>query len=65
SLDLNERQISAVIYLKTHDSLSAVEYQELNSIGKTTATRELQHILTQNIIEKIGTGRTTKYKLKK
>ena len=40
-LNLNERQIKAVLYVKEKGKISNKEYQELNTISKRTATNEL------------------------
>ncbi len=44
-LGLNNRQISAVEYLKENLKISNSEYQKLNSISKATATRDLTELV--------------------
>jgi ATP-dependent DNA helicase RecG len=62
TLDLNERQIKAILYLKEHHNITNTEYQTLNNLGKSISTVELQDLLDKKLIEKIGTtGRGTKY----
>lgn len=62
SLDLNERQINAVLYAKENGEITNSEYQEINSIKKTIAAVELQDLTERKLLEKLGTtGRGTKY----
>ncbi len=64
TLELNERQIKAMLYIKEHHSITNTIYQTLNSLGKSVSTVELQALLDKKLIEKIGTtGRGTKYVL--
>ncbi len=44
-LGLNNRQISAVEYLKENLKITNSEYQKLNSISKATATRDLTELV--------------------
>jgi ATP-dependent DNA helicase RecG len=62
---LNERQINAVLYAKDNESITNSEYQEINDIGRTTATEDLKFLVGKGLFEQIGTvGKGTKYKLK-
>jgi ATP-dependent DNA helicase RecG len=61
-LDLNERQVKAVLYVKQNHSITNAEYQKLNNLGKSVSTTELQDLIDKKMVEKIGTtGRGTKY----
>lgn len=63
-LDLNERQVKAVLYVKQNHSITNAEYQKLNNLGKSVSTTELQDLIDKKMVEKIGTtGRGTKYVL--
>jgi hypothetical protein len=64
ALDLNERQVKAVLYVKQHHSITNAEYQKLNNLGKSVSTTELQDLIDKKLVKKIGTtGRGTKYVL--
>ncbi|MCF8307957.1 MAG: putative DNA binding domain-containing protein [Bacteroidales bacterium] len=61
-LGLNNRQIKGVLYTKEKGSINNSLYQELNGIGKTTATEELQELVQKGILLQTGTkGRGIKY----
>lgn len=60
---LNERQLKAIAYLKTHGRITNALYQAINSIGKTTATEELQQLVDMAYLTHTGTGRGSKYTL--
>lgn len=53
-LNLNERQIKAVLYVKEYKSITNAKYQEVNSVSKATATRDLQDLLGKEILKNKG-----------
>lgn len=60
--DLNERQIKALLHVKEHGKITNTEYQQLNSLGKTVSTTDLQDLIDKKLLERIGTtGRGTIY----
>ncbi|MNK06648.1 Divergent AAA domain protein [compost metagenome] len=63
-IGLNERQITAVTYLKEFKEITSSKYQGINSIGKSVAAIELQELIDKEILSKVGQGRSTKYVLK-
>ncbi len=64
-LDLNERQMQAVKYVKEKGKITNKEYQELTGVSKPTATRDLQALIKKSILQKSGiTGKGTSYKVK-
>src|SRR5690606_20618030 len=65
-LGLNERQVKAVLFVKENGKITNSEYQELYSISKATATRDLTELVENyNVLEKLGqTGVGTAYILK-
>ncbi len=64
-LGLNERQIKAVMYVKERGFINNSKYQEINDIGKTTATEELRKLVEMRLLtEPTSKGRGAKYELK-
>lgn len=64
-LGLNDRQLKAVQYIKDKAEITNSIYQEINNIGKTTATEDLQLMVELGVIIRKGNiGRGTKYVLK-
>lgn len=62
SLDLNERQIKALLYIKEHSKITNKIYQSINDISKPTATLDLQNLLSMKLVIRMGaTGRGTYY----
>lgn len=62
---LNDRQLKAVLYIKENAEITNGIYQEINNIGKTTATEDLQLMVELGVIIRKGNiGRGTKYVLK-
>jgi ATP-dependent DNA helicase RecG len=61
-LGLNDRQLKAVKYIKDKAEITNAIYQEINNIGKTTATEDLQLMVELGVfIRKGNIGRGTKY----
>lgn len=63
SLNLNIRQIKAILYTKENGRITNSEYQKINDIGKTTATQELTDIVSKGLYKLTGKGRGAKYEL--
>ncbi|MCD4798275.1 MAG: helix-turn-helix domain-containing protein [Methanosarcinales archaeon] len=65
SLNLNERQIKAVMYVKEKGQITNKEYQEVCNTSKRTASRDLLDLVSSGFFEQIGTtGTGTAYILK-
>lgn len=65
-LDLNKRQIKAVMYVKENDKISNQEYQVICETSNRTATRDLTELVSLKIFQQIGiTGKGTKYVLRR
>lgn len=52
--NLNDRQLKAIAYIKTHGKISNAEYQQVTHAIKKTATRDLNALKGKGIIEQIG-----------
>ena len=62
NLNLNERQIKAMLYIKKQGELTNTTYQTINQISKPVATRDLTDLVSRGLIVKVGsTGKGTKY----
>ena len=63
-LDLNERQIKAVLYVKEHKSITNANYQAINNLKQTISSQELRDLVKKEIFIMQGTkGRSVKYLL--
>jgi predicted HTH transcriptional regulator len=60
-LDLNERQLKAIQFLKSEGSISSADFQRLNSISRQTASRDLEDMVKKNVLVRQGKGRGTVY----
>ncbi|MQY79008.1 MAG: transcriptional regulator [Bacteroidetes bacterium] len=64
-LGLNERQVNAVLYVKENGAINNSKYQQINDVGKTTATEELRKLVDIGLLtEPTAKGRGAKYELK-
>ncbi|WMJ72204.1 ATP-binding protein [Cytophagaceae bacterium ABcell3] len=54
SLDLNERQVKAVLYTKEKGKITNSDYQALNEISRETATRDLKELIDKQLIKPSG-----------
>ncbi|MEJ5251082.1 MAG: helix-turn-helix domain-containing protein [Armatimonadota bacterium] len=64
AMDLNERQIKAVMYVKERGSITNQEYQALTGVSKRTASDDLTDLVQKGILIKTGgqRGRGTAYR---
>ena len=62
-MGLNDRQIRAIDYVKEHMEITNGKYQELFSVSKATATRDLVELIDKSLLIKKGTtGAGTVYR---
>ena len=54
-MELNERQIKAVLYVKEKGKITNKEYMEIAGISKATATRDLRELLEKKVFKQYGT----------
>jgi len=62
-LELNERQIKAIEYLRQHRYITNREYRKINEIGKVVSAKELNLMMGKGILRRVGKGRTLRYEL--
>ncbi|MDR2145657.1 MAG: putative DNA binding domain-containing protein [Tannerella sp.] len=63
-LGLNERQIRAIQYVKEKGKITNSEYQEINSISRQMATKELHNLTNSfNLLRNSGYGAGSYYEL--
>ncbi len=62
-LDLNNRQIQAVEYVKSHERITNAEYQRITGAPQRTATRDLNELVQKGVLELEGKGRGAQYRL--
>ncbi len=64
--NLNDRQLQAVTHVKRTGKIINSEYQQLMSVAKRTAHRDLSDLVEKGLFIKVGTrGKGTFYKLKR
>ena len=51
---LNERQLKGLERLKSRGRITNHEYQQLNSVTRFTALRDLADLVTRQLIEQVG-----------
>jgi ATP-dependent DNA helicase RecG len=62
SLNLNERQIKAVMYVKEKGQITNKEYQEVCATSNRTASRDLADLVSSGLFDQVGiTGKGTVY----
>ena len=62
SLNLNDRQIKAVMYVKEKGQITNTEYQDICKTSNRTASRDLADMVASGFFEQAGsTGKGTSY----
>ena len=54
SLNLNDRQVRAVLFAKEKGKLTNSDYQSLNDVSRETATRDLKELIDKQLIKPSG-----------
>ena len=63
-LNLNKRQVQAVLYVKKHGRITNAEYRELTGVSDRTVLRDLNELIEKHILRKNGTtGKNISYSL--
>ena len=62
--DLNERQRTALEYIKTNGRITNREYQKLNLVGNKTAYKDLSDLVDKGVLIPKGKGRSRRYILR-
>lgn len=62
-LQVNERQLKAVRYVKETGKITNKEYQEINQTTRETSKRDLEVLVNKGVIKRRGKGRTVYYEL--
>ena len=60
-LDLNERQVKAIRYIKENKVITNKTYREMFDITDRTVLRDIEELVEFKMFKKIGNGRATKY----
>lgn len=61
--NLNERQLKAIEYVKSHKLVTNAEYQHFVGCPQRTATRDLNELVQKGIVALEGKGRGAQYRL--
>jgi len=64
-LNLNDRQMTALVCLKAEGRLTSGKYQELSGVSRQTATRDLEDMVKKEILEQRGERRGAYYIMSK
>ncbi len=62
-LDLDKREARAMRYIQEHGSITNREYRQLTGVSASTANRNLESLVGQKILIRVGGKRGTRYKL--
>jgi len=62
-LNLNERQVKAVQFLKSDIRITNTEYQRLTSVSRATAKRDLDEMVKLGLVKLEGASRSAHYRL--
>ena len=63
SLNLNNRQIKAVLFAKEKGKITSGDYQEINDTSDRTASRDLENLVSISVLKRVGEKRGAYYEL--
>lgn len=65
AMGLSERQLNAIMNTKEQGRITNEQYQKIAGVSKPTATRDLEMLVSEGLLEKVGTtGRGVYYVLR-
>ena len=64
SLNLNDRQVKAVLFAKEKGKITNKEYQEINQTTDRKALRDLELLMELDILKRIGEKKCAYYELR-
>jgi ATP-dependent DNA helicase RecG len=56
-LELNDRQIKAVMFVKQYEKITNKDYKKIADTSRVTATRDLTDLVDKGILKKVGIGK--------
>jgi ATP-dependent DNA helicase RecG len=59
--NLNQRQRALLAYLREHESVRRVEYEQMFGVSAPTAKGDLQGLVAKGLVKKVGAARATRY----
>jgi ATP-dependent DNA helicase RecG len=62
-LDLNDRQIAAVLFVVEAGQITNAKHQELFGVSRVTATRDLGDLVNKGVLSRTGVGAGSVYRL--
>lgn len=62
-LNLNERQVKAIQFLKSDLHITNTEYRKLTDVSRATAKRDLDGMVKMGLLKLEGAGRSSHYRL--
>lgn len=63
SLNLNERQVKAVLYVKEKGRITNKEYQNINNTSDRSASRDLENLISIGVLKRIGDKKGASYEI--
>lgn len=63
SLNLNERQVKAVLYVKEKGRITNKEYQDINNTSDRSASRDLENLMSIGVLKRIGDKKGASYEI--
>ena len=63
SLDLSDRQVKAVLYLKEKGKITNSDYHQINNTSARTAVKDLETLFNNGILRRKGHRKGTFYEL--
>ena len=62
-LNLNQRQIAAVMYVRSNGKITNNDYRKINSVSRSTSVRDLAELVSMEIFNQTGSGKEISYLL--
>ena len=54
TIDLNDRQIKAILFVKENEKITNSDYQKINDCSRNTASNDLSELVEKELLEPSG-----------
>jgi predicted HTH transcriptional regulator len=63
AVELNEREVGAIEFVRENGRITNQDYRDLTGVSQKQAVRDLNKLVDDGLLQRVGKGRATRYEL--